>query len=176
MAKKSSKKYSAPTALESLKALRTGTLPMPPSEKRNPVIRELIRQLPTTRVRIQDIRFLDSKRRSLGHTAAVKRMTEEYLTIAELAARLKLEPKTVKNKMAAGFCLTLKSIGYILDIKINDGNRTPRNTVETRADTKAARRHGRNSRKQSCQTGTRRAGNFRASGAAYTLDCCGCRC
>jgi len=29
-------------------------------------------------------------------------MGEEYLTIAELADRLKLKPKTVKNKMAAG--------------------------------------------------------------------------
>ena len=29
-------------------------------------------------------------------------MTEEYLTIAEVAARLKLEPKSFKNKMAAG--------------------------------------------------------------------------
>ena len=29
-------------------------------------------------------------------------MTEEYLTITELAARLKLKPKTIKNKMAAG--------------------------------------------------------------------------
>jgi len=27
---------------------------------------------------------------------------EEYLTITELAARLKVKPKTVKNKMAAG--------------------------------------------------------------------------
>lgn len=27
---------------------------------------------------------------------------EEYLTISELSARLKLKPKTVKNKMAAG--------------------------------------------------------------------------
>ena len=27
---------------------------------------------------------------------------EEYLTIAEVAERLKLKPKTVKNKMAAG--------------------------------------------------------------------------
>jgi len=27
---------------------------------------------------------------------------EEYLTIAELSARLKIKPKTVKNKMAAG--------------------------------------------------------------------------
>jgi len=27
---------------------------------------------------------------------------EEYLTIAEVAARLKITPKTVKNKMAAG--------------------------------------------------------------------------
>ncbi len=29
-------------------------------------------------------------------------MSEEYLTIAEVADRLKLKPKTVKNKMAAG--------------------------------------------------------------------------
>jgi hypothetical protein len=29
-------------------------------------------------------------------------MTEEYLTIEELSARLKLKPKTVKNKMASG--------------------------------------------------------------------------
>ena len=29
-------------------------------------------------------------------------MIEEYMTIAEVAARLKIKPKTVKNKMAAG--------------------------------------------------------------------------
>ena len=29
-------------------------------------------------------------------------MTEEYLTIEELSARLKIAPKTVKNKMASG--------------------------------------------------------------------------
>ena len=29
-------------------------------------------------------------------------MTEEFLTIAEVAARLKISPKTVKNKMASG--------------------------------------------------------------------------
>jgi len=29
-------------------------------------------------------------------------MSEEYLTIAELATRLKLSPKTIKNKMASG--------------------------------------------------------------------------
>ena len=29
-------------------------------------------------------------------------MTEEYLTIAELSARLKVKPKTIKNKMASG--------------------------------------------------------------------------
>jgi hypothetical protein len=28
---------------------------------------------------------------------------EEYLTITELSARLKIKPKTVKNKMAAGY-------------------------------------------------------------------------
>jgi hypothetical protein len=29
-------------------------------------------------------------------------MSEEYVTIAEVAARLKIRPKTVKNKMASG--------------------------------------------------------------------------
>src|SRR5262249_27653317 len=29
-------------------------------------------------------------------------IVEEYLTIAEVAARLKIKPKTIKNKMAAG--------------------------------------------------------------------------
>lgn len=29
-------------------------------------------------------------------------MSEEYLTISEVAARLKVKPKTVKNKMASG--------------------------------------------------------------------------
>jgi len=29
-------------------------------------------------------------------------MTEEYLTITEFAARLKLKPKTIKNRMAPG--------------------------------------------------------------------------
>jgi hypothetical protein len=29
-------------------------------------------------------------------------MSEEYLTIEELSARLKIKPKTVKNKMASG--------------------------------------------------------------------------
>jgi hypothetical protein len=37
-------------------------------------------------------------------------MTEEYLTIAEVAARLKIRPKTVKNKMASG--LFRKGIHY----------------------------------------------------------------
>ena len=37
-------------------------------------------------------------------------MVEEYLTIAELAARLKIKPKTVKNKMASG--LFRKGIHY----------------------------------------------------------------
>jgi hypothetical protein len=31
-----------------------------------------------------------------------KSMSEEYLTIDELSARLKLEPKTIRNKMASG--------------------------------------------------------------------------
>ena len=29
-------------------------------------------------------------------------MIEEYLTLEEVSARLKLKPKTIKNKMAAG--------------------------------------------------------------------------
>jgi len=29
-------------------------------------------------------------------------MIEDYLTVAEVAARLKIKPKTVKNKMASG--------------------------------------------------------------------------
>ena len=29
-------------------------------------------------------------------------VSEEYLTIEELAARLKVKPKTIKNKMASG--------------------------------------------------------------------------
>lgn len=29
-------------------------------------------------------------------------MTEEYLTIKELSSRLKVKPKTIKNKMASG--------------------------------------------------------------------------
>jgi hypothetical protein len=33
---------------------------------------------------------------------AIHENAEEYLTIAETAARLKLSPKTIKNKMAAG--------------------------------------------------------------------------
>jgi excisionase family DNA binding protein len=36
---------------------------------------------------------------------------EEYLTIAEVAERLKLKPKTVKNKMAAG--LFRQGVHYI---------------------------------------------------------------
>ena len=36
-----------------------------------------------------------------GLHGALKQV-EEYLTIAEISARLKIKPKTVKNKMAAG--------------------------------------------------------------------------
>jgi len=36
------------------------------------------------------------------HCGSEMNTTEEYLTIDELAARLKLEPKTVRNKMSAG--------------------------------------------------------------------------
>ena len=38
-------------------------------------------------------------------------MPEEYLTISEVAARLKVTPKTVRNKMASGvFC---KGVHYV---------------------------------------------------------------
>jgi hypothetical protein len=37
-------------------------------------------------------------------------MSEEYLTIEELSARLKIKPKTIKNKMASG--LFRKGIHY----------------------------------------------------------------
>ena len=37
-------------------------------------------------------------------------MGEQYLTIAEVADRLKLSPKTVRNKMAAG--VFLKGVHY----------------------------------------------------------------
>ena len=36
--------------------------------------------------------------------------TEEYLTVAELAARLKVKPKTIKNKMASG--IFVKGVHY----------------------------------------------------------------
>ena len=37
-------------------------------------------------------------------------MTDEYLTIEELAARLKLKPKSIRNKMASG--IFRKSVHY----------------------------------------------------------------
>ena len=40
--------------------------------------------------------------RALEDGSGVGGMMEEYLTIAEVAARLKIKPKTIKNKMAAG--------------------------------------------------------------------------
>ena len=39
---------------------------------------------------------------SLEAKSRLNAMTEEYLTIKEVAARLKLKPKTIQNKMAAG--------------------------------------------------------------------------
>lgn len=49
----------------------------------------------------------DSRR---GGEESVEAMNEEYLTIAEIAARLKVKPKTVKNKMASG--IFTKGIHY----------------------------------------------------------------
>lgn len=37
--------------------------------------------------------------------------SEEYLTIKELAARLKVKPKTIKNKMASG--ILRKGVHYV---------------------------------------------------------------
>jgi hypothetical protein len=39
---------------------------------------------------------------SLAAKPRLNEMTEEYLTIKEVAARLKQTPKTIRNKMAAG--------------------------------------------------------------------------
>jgi hypothetical protein len=44
-------------------------------------------------------------------TPPPKALPEEYLTISEVAARLRVKPKTVRNKMASGvFC---KGVHYI---------------------------------------------------------------
>jgi hypothetical protein len=44
-------------------------------------------------------------------TPPPKALPEEYLTISEVATRLRVKPKTVRNKMAAGvFC---KGVHYI---------------------------------------------------------------
>src|SRR5215471_2140432 len=41
----------------------------------------------------------------MDQPAPTSRAAEEYLTISEVAARLKVTPKTVRNKMASGvFC------------------------------------------------------------------------
>jgi len=37
-----------------------------------------------------------------GNSKGIGSLMEEYLTIAEVAERLKVKPKTLKNKMAAG--------------------------------------------------------------------------
>jgi len=42
----------------------------------------------------------NTDRKNLAEHSSI--MIEEYLTIAELAARLKVKPKTIKNKMASG--------------------------------------------------------------------------
>jgi len=49
-------KIPTPTAVEQLKALRTGRLPLTPSEKKSPAASELLKQLPATRLRLQDVR------------------------------------------------------------------------------------------------------------------------
>ena len=52
---------------------------------------------------------LNSSARNTSH-GNLKGMTEEYLTVEELAARLKLARKTVLNKMSAG--IFLKGVHY----------------------------------------------------------------
>ena len=44
-------------------------------------------------------------------TAKIDLLAEEYLTIGEVAARLKVAPKTVRNKMASG--VFRKGVHYI---------------------------------------------------------------
>jgi hypothetical protein len=44
-------------------------------------------------------------------TPKLNAVSEEYLTISEVAARLKLTPKTVRNKMASG--VFRKGVHYI---------------------------------------------------------------
>src|SRR5262244_3023907 len=44
-------------------------------------------------------------------TAKIDLLAEEYLTIGEVAARLKVKPKTVRNKMASG--VFRKGVHYI---------------------------------------------------------------
>src|SRR5215468_9289687 len=44
-------------------------------------------------------------------TAKIDLLPEEYLTIGEVAARLKVAPKTVRNKMASG--VFRKGVHYI---------------------------------------------------------------
>ena len=44
--------------------------------------------------------------KSRGLSKAFKIIVEEYLTINELSARLKIKPKTIANKMAAGIFRT----------------------------------------------------------------------
>ncbi len=55
-------KTPTPTAVEQLKALRTGRMPLTPSERTSRTAGELIKSLPATRVVRQDIAGL--KRRS----------------------------------------------------------------------------------------------------------------
>jgi len=69
-------------------------------------------------------------------------MAEEYLTISELAERLKLKPKTVKNKMASG--IFIKGVHYFSPVGLGPrfkwsavvawlerGNQTERNEGES---------------------------------------------
>ena len=44
-------------------------------------------------------------------TAKIDLLAEEYLTIGEVAARLKVAPKTVRNKMASG--VFRKGVHYV---------------------------------------------------------------
>src|SRR5262249_19770078 len=47
----------------------------------------------------------------MDQPAPTSRAAEEYLTISEVAARLKVKPKTVRNKMASG--VFRKGVHYI---------------------------------------------------------------
>jgi hypothetical protein len=95
-------------------------------------------------------------------------VVDEYLTISEVAARLKVKPKTVKNKMAVGICLTPNSASYTL--RIHDRNRAEDDTEAAWLVAGAACRRDGRSEEQHRAPGAWRAGDFRTAGAPCPAD------